>query len=76
MVKSLVKIGVEQEQSKNGFTGLLLGIGAIVSTTNSEVIKNALETVRTKDVVKWCKEKIGESVQARRRRVFSDVCRE
>jgi hypothetical protein len=53
---------LEQEQSKNGFTGLLLGIGAIVSTTDSEVIKDALETVRTKDVVKWCKEKIGESV--------------
>jgi hypothetical protein len=65
---------LEQEQSKNGFTGLLLGIGAIVSTTDSDVIKDALETVRTKDVLKWCKEKIGESVQARRRRVFSDVC--
>jgi hypothetical protein len=67
---------LEQEQAKNGFTGLLLGIGAMVSTTSNEVIKNALETVRTKDVVKWCKEKIGESVQAKRRRVFSNVCRE
>lgn len=67
---------LEQEQSKNGFTGLLLGIGAIVSTTSSEVIKDALETVPTKDVLKWYKEKIGESVQARRSRAFSDVCRE
>ena len=67
---------LEQEQAKNGFTGLLLGIGAMVSTTSSSVIKNALETVRTKDVVKWCKKNIGESVQARRRKAFSDVCRE
>jgi hypothetical protein len=67
---------LERDQAKSGFTGLLLGIGAMVSTTSGEVIKNALETVRTKDVVKWCKENIGESVQARRKRAFSEVCRE
>ncbi len=67
---------LEREQAKNGFTGLLLGVGAMLSTTSDEVIKKALETVRTKDVAKWCKEKIGESVQARRIRAFSDVCRE
>jgi len=57
---------LEQDQSKSGFTGLILGIAAIVSTTTSEVVKKAMETVPTKMVLDWCKENIGSSVQAKK----------
>jgi len=57
---------LEQEQSKSGFTGLVLGIAAMVSTTTSEIVKKAMETVPTKMVLDWCKENIGSSVQAKK----------
>jgi hypothetical protein len=61
---------LEGEQSKSGFTGLLLGIGAFVSSTSDAVIKTALETVKTTDVLKWSKEHIGSSLQSKRRLAF------
>ena len=62
---------LEQDQAKSGFTGLLLCLGAMVSTTTAEVIQKALETVPTKQVLAWCKEILGRSVQAKRRDVFA-----
>jgi hypothetical protein len=57
---------LEREQVKSGFTGLLLSLAALVSTTTPEVIQMALERVRTKQVVAWCKNTLGKSVQAQR----------
>ena len=57
---------LEREQVKSGFTGLLLSLAALVSTTTPEVIQTALERVRTKQVVAWCKNTLGKSVQAQR----------
>ena len=62
---------LEQDQAKSGFTGLLLSIGAMVSTTTKEVVQQALETVPTKEVLAWCKETLGQSVQAKRREAFA-----
>ena len=58
---------LEHEQVKSGFTGLLLSLAALVSTTTPEVIQMALEKVRTKEVVAWCKKTLGQSIQAQRR---------
>jgi hypothetical protein len=58
---------VEHDQVKSGFTGLLLSLAALVSTTTTEVIQTALETVPTKQVLAWCKQTLGKSVQAQRR---------
>lgn len=62
---------LEQDQSNGGFTGLLLSIGAMVSTTTQEIVQKALETVSTKDVRDWCKQKLGQSVQAKRKAAFA-----
>jgi hypothetical protein len=62
---------LEQDQSKNGFTGLLLGLGALVSTTSNAVIQTALETVSTKQVELWCQKMLGQTVQSKRRQVFA-----
>ncbi len=62
---------IERDQSSNGFTGLVLVMGAIVSTLSDEIIKKAMTSVSTKDVIDWCKKQIGQSVQAKQREVFS-----
>lgn len=62
---------LEQDQAKGGFTGLLLSVGAMVSTTTTEVVQSALETVSTKDVLAWCKQKLGQSVQAKSKAAFA-----
>lgn len=62
---------LEQDQAKSGFTGLVLSLAAIVSSTTTEVVQKALETVPTKQVLAWCKQTLGQSVQAKRRKVFA-----
>jgi len=62
---------LEQDQSKNGFTGLLLGLGALVSTTTDAVIQKALETVPTKQIGIWRQEMLGQTVQSRRRQALA-----
>jgi hypothetical protein len=62
---------LEQDQSKSGFTGLLLALCAMVATTTTDVIHQALETVPTNTIVTWCRNSLGLSVQAKRRRTFA-----
>lgn len=62
---------LEGEQVRSGLTGLVLALGAIVAHTTSEVIKQALESVPTKTVLAWCREKLGKTVQATRRTLFT-----
>ena len=64
---------LEQDQARSGFTGLILGLGAMVATTTQDIIQRALETVPTKTVLAWCRETFGRSVQAQRREVFARV---
>jgi hypothetical protein len=60
----------EGEQARSGLTGLVLALGALVAPTTPEVIKQALESVPTKTVLAWCREKLGKTVQALRRTLF------
>jgi hypothetical protein len=61
---------LEQQQARSGFTGLVLAVGALVSTTTPEVIQQALETVSTQQVRQWCQQHLGPSVQAQRHQAF------
>lgn len=63
---------IEKSQAASGFTGIVLTVAAIVSKTTSEVIRAAMETVRTKDVIEWCRNKLGRSVQGKRNIFSSD----
>jgi len=67
---------IDNDQSGNGFTGLILAIGAIVSTLSNDVIRKAMTSVSTKDVIKWCKDNIGKTVQAKRMGAFSEPVEE
>ena len=64
---------VEQDQAASGFTGRVLRLGAMVSATTQAILKQALETVSTQQVVAWRKEKFGRSVQSKRQAVFADL---
>jgi hypothetical protein len=49
--------------AKSGITGLLLAVGAMVSETGLKIVKQALESTKTKHVLEWCREKLGKTVQ-------------
>jgi hypothetical protein len=63
--------GLEDGQSKSGFTGLVLSLGAMVSKPTIETIAEALERCRVKDVWDWCREKLGVSVQSLRKQAYA-----
>lgn len=62
---------LERDQAKNGFTGLILSLGAIVATNTTAVIQKAMETVSTQQVREWCQKTLGESVQSKRHKVHA-----
>jgi hypothetical protein len=61
---------LEKDQSRGGFTSLLLSFGALLTETTAETIHSALEHSRTKDVWNWCREKLGATVFAKRQLAF------
>jgi hypothetical protein len=61
---------LEAGHSKSGFTGLVLSLGAMVSTWTTETIGEALERCRVRDVLHWCQERLGVSVQSQRRHAY------
>jgi hypothetical protein len=71
-LESLIGKGkrLEGQQSRSGFTAMVLGMAAAVIKPTQEVIQEALAAVKVKDVTAWVKSKLGLSVQARRRIAF------
>ena len=61
---------LEDGQSKSGFTGLVLSLGAMVSKWTPESIREALERCTGKEVLDWCARKLGPSVQSQRKRAY------
>jgi len=61
---------LEHDQCKSGFTGMVLSLAATVSATTASVVHKALESTCTREVLKWCKDKIGPTVQAKRRLAY------
>lgn len=58
---------LQSTHSKGGMTAMLLSIGAILGTTSTSMIRQALETVRTADVTAWCQQHLGITLQSQRR---------
>jgi len=63
---------LEKQQSRGGFTTLLVSFGAMLAATTSEIIKAALEHSGTKEVREWCKEHLGTTLFAKRKLAFAD----
>ena len=66
---------LEDGQSKSGFTGLVLSLGAMVSKWTAESISEALERCRVRDVLDWCRKNLGVSVQSQRRQAYATTAR-
>jgi len=64
---------IEKDQAKNGFTGLVLSLGAVVGQTTTKMVRWALENCSVNNVREWCRENLGTTVQAQRRLVYASV---
>ena len=63
---------LEQQQSRGGFTTLVVSFGAMLADTTSKVIKAALDHSGTKEVYHWCKEHLGTTVFGKRKLAFAE----
>jgi hypothetical protein len=72
-IESLIGKGkrLEGQQSKSGFTRMILAMAAAVVTPTKAYIDQAFAHVKTHDVTQWCREKLGVSVQSQRRRALA-----
>ena len=62
---------LEGQQSKSGFTKMLLGLAAAVVRPTREYLEEAFARVKTEDVANWCRDHLGISLQAQRRQAFA-----
>jgi hypothetical protein len=62
---------LEKQQSRGGFTSLLVSFGALLMNLTSRRIEAALKHSSTKHVYEWCKAQLGTTVFAKRKLAFS-----
>jgi hypothetical protein len=62
---------LEKQQSRGGFTQLLLGFGAMLSSVTIDVVREAMETSRTIDVRRWAAQTLGVTVFGQRKLAFA-----
>lgn len=62
---------LEKQQSRGGFTTLVVSFGALLADTTSTAIKTALEHSRTQDVYQWCKAHLGTTLFGKRKIAFA-----
>ena len=63
---------LEKQQSRGGFTSLLVGFGALLADVSTKVIQPALEHSRTVDVYRWCKQYLGTTLFGKRKLAFAE----
>ena len=62
---------LEGQQSKSGFTKMILGTAASVVKLTEQTVQAALDTVKVRDVTDWIKRHLGVSVQGQRYHAFA-----
>jgi hypothetical protein len=62
---------LEKQQSRGGFTQLLLGFGAILSRTTVTIVREAMQASRTIDIRRWAAETLGVTLFAQRKLAFA-----
>jgi hypothetical protein len=58
---------LQGQHSRGGFTKMILGMAASVVHLTCDRVREALESVRTVDLLEWCDEHLGSSLTAQRR---------
>jgi hypothetical protein len=74
-LESLIGKGkrLEGQQSRSGFTKMVLGMAASVAEPTVKHVQTALAQVKTQHVTAWCREKLGVSVQSQRRQAMPSL---
>jgi len=62
---------LQSTHSKGGMTAMLLGMGAIVGKPTTATLAKALATIRTQDVIDWCRQTFGTTTASQRKLAFS-----
>jgi hypothetical protein len=62
---------LEKQHCKGGFTQLLLGFGAMLTRTTSEVVRKAMQASNTAAVRRWAAETLGTTLCAQRKLAFA-----
>lgn len=57
---------------QGGMTPQLLALGAVAGRQTIGVVRQALAAIRTRDVVQWCRQHLGWSLQAQRSYAFKE----
>ena len=70
VIEGCILKALEKDQSKGGFTGLVLGLGALLGKVTREGVAAALRSTPVKAVRNWCKRNIGASMQSKRQQAF------
>ena len=78
IIESLIGKGkrLEGQQSKGGFTRMVLGLAAAVVQPTNEYLQQALETVRGKHVGQWTRQHLGHSLQGLRQQTLGRLTAE
>lgn len=63
---------LEKQQSRGGFTTLLVSFGAMLADLTSQTIEAALKHSRTKDVHEWCQNHLGTTLFGKRKLAFAE----
>jgi hypothetical protein len=78
VIESLIGKGkrLEGQQSKGGFTRMVLGMAAAVAPHDTDYYRRALESVRTKHVNQWAQTHLGPSLQGLRQQTLGRIRQE
>jgi hypothetical protein len=73
VLESLIGKGkrLHGQHSKGGFTKMLLAMAAAVVRPTGEVLREALDQIKTRDVTTWTQENLGTSLTSQRRLAYA-----
>lgn len=64
---------LEKQQSRGGFTSLLLGFGSMLAKLTPESVREAMQASRTKDVKEWVAQTLGQTLFAKRKLAYASA---
>ena len=64
---------LEKQQSRGGFTQLLLGFGSMLAKLVPETVRDALQASRTAAIKDWVAERLGVTLFAQRKRAYASA---
>jgi len=67
---------LEKQQSRGGFTQLLLGFGAMLAKLTTATVRQAMRTSRTIDVKAWAEQNLGVTLFAQRKLAFAGATKD